>query len=72
VKETYNIDFVENEKNEREWLNLDYRKVIDSYSERMNLSSDKVERIYSFIEVPSYLLEGKAIYYSVRLGLNRR
>jgi CRISPR-associated endonuclease/helicase Cas3 len=72
VNETYNIEFIENEKTEKMWLELDYRKVIDSYCERMNLSSDKVERVYSFIEVPNYLLEKKALSYSVRLGLNRR
>jgi len=36
------------------------------------LENSKVQKMFSYVEVPEYLLDNKELYYSIKLGLNRR
>ena len=70
VQNTYNIKFVENKKNIKDWINLDMINLVEDYSEKLNLEIKKIEWTYCFVEIPNYLLvNGKELNYSVELGI---
>jgi CRISPR-associated endonuclease/helicase Cas3 len=72
VNKKYNLSFIGKQNSDKDWLDLDFNRLLDKYSEKMNLENSKVQKMFSYVEVPEYLLDNKELYYSIKLGLNRR
>ncbi len=70
IKKTYSFE-VENSIIEKSWLTFNYDEIIDHYSQKMNLSKNKIMNIYCYLEIPKKYIENK-YKYSINFGMTRR
>ena len=70
VKDTYRLEN-ENSILKNSWLNFNYYEILEFYSQKMDLSKNKIMNTYCYLEIPKIYLD-KNYIYSINYGMFRR